>query len=118
MNGQEYLLTEINNVRTNPIGLKIAKISGGVLTGGGGLLTAFGVYLIIAGFSLNECGAFIAVALGAAFGIGGLAVVIVGGIPLLIGEKKFELETKWNLGTAYLVREGRKKTLEPILFKE
>ncbi len=102
----------------NPIGLKLAKISGGILTGAGGLLTAFGIYMIISGLSSNECGAFFAVVIGAAVGITGLAVVIIGGIPLIISGKKFDLEKKWNLGTAYLVREGRKKTLEPILLKE
>jgi len=64
------------------------------------LVTGYGAYLVIHGYSIvnsDACGAFILVIMGVTIMSVGIPVAIIGAIPLAIVGQRFDLEKKWNV---------------------
>jgi hypothetical protein len=115
VNGVVVPYQDVAMIRAFPIGMSVARISGAVLVSAGAVLFATGLVILIQGLGSDGCTLFFSLVVSAVFGAGGLALGILGGIPLLIGGKKFEIPEKWKLQAATLNKGGRQKTLEPIL---
>ncbi|NLJ06792.1 MAG: hypothetical protein GX437_03875 [Sphingobacteriales bacterium] len=100
INGTSISFDSLTKIGAKSTGLKIVQTTGKVLLISGTLVTGYGAYLVIHGYSIvnsDACGAFILVIMGVTIMSVGIPIAIIGAIPLAIVGQRFDLEKKWNV---------------------
>ncbi len=88
---------EIYKIRGHSTAAIVSKIVGGAVMVLGGVTTTGGILMIVDAKNSNDCGAPIVYAFGVVFTAIGTTGMLVGGIPFLIGGKKYMLNTgEWQ----------------------
>lgn len=102
-----FYFSEINKVGGKSAGLKVMKVVGGSLAAGGTLLGGLGGLLIMAAYKDNSCGAVFVLAFGYVFVLAGTTATLIGAIPLVFSNRKYEIGKKWNLLIVDKIPESR-----------
>ena len=116
IDNEEYALDEFSMMSGRSMGVKTANITGALLVVLGTGVSGGGYWLYRQGLEHDEfCEAFI-LAVGGIFAtvVGGV-VVVVGIVPLMIRNKRFDLEKKWSVEIGTEVASAYIKTSSPGL---
>jgi hypothetical protein len=89
--GDTVATNEIQRIRTKSLG---GKITGGILSGGGGIITTFGAIIIITTFSAEGLAPLVGILIGIPLTGVGIVIATTGVLVLSIG--KNYRHTKWN----------------------
>jgi len=100
IDGNIIPFSQINKIGAKSTGLKIIQVTGKVLLVTGTVVSGFGAYLILYGYTIADtdaCAAMFYIVYGVLAASIGVPVVIIGAIPLAIVGKRFDLQKKWNM---------------------
>lgn len=99
----KVLLSSLTMIGGRSVGLKTAKIVGGTVMAAGVAMSTIGVIIYIQSQSKGNTGCETAIGeiIGAFMFAGGTVIILIGGIPLAIKPKHFDLVNKWDIKVGY-----------------
>ncbi|PLX03151.1 MAG: hypothetical protein C0594_10870 [Marinilabiliales bacterium] len=111
----EFPIENIRKLGGRSTGMQIAKIIGGTVTGAGTIFGGIGILMLRDAKNSNDaCGGAIVMMMGYTLAIVGTAAIVIGGIPFVFNNRKYDLENKWELSTIEALPRNRKAFFEKI----